>query len=122
MSNNEEVVGVYAKDMSVADLKQLCKENNLDIKGKTSKKDILEVVYEWEKKVLKETDEKLQKMGDTIIMRKHKGADTVLAGLKEVSFHEGKKVISKTPVTHNGVEYTDILVEGGITYRVPKIA
>lgn len=121
-SNEEQVAGVYAEDMSVADLKQLCKENNLDIKGKTSKKDILEVVHAWEKTISEKTEANLKEMGGTIVMRKHKGADQVLANIKEVSFHEGKKVISKTDVTHNGREYTDIVVEGGITHRVPKIA
>ncbi len=118
MNNEEEVVGIYAEDMSVADLKQLCKENNLDIKGKTSKKDILEVVKAWEETIMKKTDAEVEMRGATL--RKHKGADQV-ANVKAVEFHEGKLVTGKVNVTHNGVEYTDITVEGGVTHRVPVI-
>ena len=120
MNNEENVVGVYAEDMSVADLKQLCKENNLDIKGKTSKKDILEVVHAWEKTIMEKTEANLKEMGGAIVMRKHKGAEQV-ANVKAVSFHEGKLVVSRTPVELNGVSYEDIVVDGGVTYRVPVI-
>ena len=118
-SNEEQVAGVYAEDMSVADLKQLCKENNLDIKGKTSKKDILEVVHAWEKTIMEKTESDLKDMGATITMRKHKGAE--ISNVKAVSFHEGKLVVSRTPLDLNGVAYEDIVVEGGVTYRVPVI-
>ena len=109
MNNEEQVAGVYAVDMSVADLKQLCKENNLDIKGKTSKKDILEVVHAWEVTVSKEMEKKVKKMGGTVTNE------------KVVEFHEGKLVVSRTPLVLNGVDYEDITVEGGITHRVPVI-
>jgi len=119
MNDEDKVVGIYAEDMSVADLKQLCKENNLDIKGKTNKKDILEVVHAWEKTIMDKTDESLKDMGATVTMRKHKGAE--VSNVKAVSFHEGKLVVSKTPITLNGVDYEDIVVDGGITHRVPVI-
>ena len=119
MNNEEQVTGVYAEDMSVADLKQLCKENNLDIKGKTNKKDILEVVHAWEKTIMEKTESDLKDMGATITMRKHKGAE--ISNVKAVSFHEGKLVVSRAPLDLNGVAYEDIVVEGGVTYRVPVI-
>ena len=117
--SNEKIEGVSAADMSLADLKQLCKENNLDIKGKTSKKDILEVVHAWENSLSEKTDADLKDMGATITMRKHKGAE--ISNVKAVSFHEGKLVVSRTPLDLNGVAYEDIVVEGGVTYRVPVI-
>lgn len=116
MNNEEQVVGIYAEDMSVADLKQLCKENNLDIKGKTSKKDILEVVKAWEDTIMKKTDEEIASRGATSVKK-----NTGVANVKAVEFHEGKLVTGKVNVTHNGVEYTDITVEGGVTHRVPVI-
>lgn len=117
--SKEENAGVFAVDMSLADLKQLCKENNLIIKGLTAKKDILEVVHAWEKTIMDKTDESLKDMGATVTMRKHKGAE--VSNVKAVSFHEGKLVVSKTPITLNGVDYEDIVVDGGITHRVPVI-
>ena len=124
MSNKEEVVGVYAEDMTVADLKQLCKENNLDITGLKTKPEILKVVKKWEKSILKKTEQEVTERGATIKENKRgkkvATASEEVANVKEVEFHENKKVISKTDVTHNGRDYTDIVVEGGVTHRVPK--
>lgn len=113
LMSKEKIEGVSAADMSLADLKQLCKENNLDIKGLTTKKDILTVVHAWEEELLKKTDEEIAKRGATSVKK-----DTGVANVKSVSFHEGKMVLSKTDIIINGVDYTDITVEGGITYRV----
>lgn len=121
MNNEEEVVGIYAEDMSVADLKQLCKENNLDIKGKTNKKDILEVVHAWEKTIMEKTNEEITKRGATSVKKNTGVAPVYLSNVKAVEFHEGKLVTGKVNVTLNGVEYTDITVEGGVTHRVPVI-
>lgn len=120
MNTEEKTVGVAVEDMKLSDLKQLCTENNLDIKGLTTKDKIINVIKKWEKKLLKKTEIDLQEMGATITMRKHKGADQVLAKIKE-EFYEGKLVISRTPLDLNGVAYEDIVVKGGITYRVPII-
>lgn len=114
MNNEEAVVGIYAEDMTVADLKQLCKENNLDIKGKTTKPAILEVVKAWEDTLAQKTDEEIAKRGATSTVK-----NTGVANVKAVSFHEGKLVLSRTPLDLNGVAYEDIVVDGGITYRVP---
>lgn len=122
MSNNEEVVGIYAEDMTVAELKELCAQNNLDISGLKTKPEILKVVKKWEKKVLKETNDKLDSIKEDVKKNKNSSKSAVVEEIVEVEFHEGKKVVSKTDVTHNGREYTDIVVEGGITHRVPKIA
>lgn len=36
------------------------------------------------------------------------------------AFHEGKKIIKKTSIVLNGKEYWEIMVDGGVTYKVPK--
>jgi len=107
---NEEDKGVTASEMSLGELKVLCKENNLDIKGLTTKADILKVVHKWEKKLSKDLDAKLAGF---------KGAGVLKASL-ELEFHEGKRVVSKSEVEHNGKQYVDIVTEGGVTHRVPK--
>lgn len=114
---NEQIAGVYAADMSLADLKQLCKENNLDIKGKTTKPAILEVVKAWEDTLAQKTDEEIAKRGATATKRVAFMKEE--SNVKSVSFHEGKLVLSRTPLDLNGVAYEDIVVDGGITYRVP---
>lgn len=119
--NNEEIVGVTAEEMTVADLKVLCAENNLDIKGLSKKADILKVVKKWEKKILKENEERLKARGEEIVKNAtKKRVITAKEDPIEIEFHEGKQVVSKVPVTHNGTDYHDITVEGGITYRVRK--
>ena len=44
MNTEEKTVGVAVEDMKLSDLKQLCTENNLDIKGLTTKDKIINVI------------------------------------------------------------------------------
>lgn len=108
----DEEKGITASEMTLPELKTLCAENGLDIKGLTTKADILKVVAKWEKKLSKELDEKLGK----VTLRRHSKPQEAV----ELEFHEGKQVISKCEVEHNGKAYIDITTEGGVTHRVPK--
>jgi len=94
-------IGKDSKDLTISELQEICNRFSLNIEGMTTKKEVLKVVQAWEKK----TDAEL--------------ADSKEAG-DEADLHDGKKIISKTPKTVNGVEYNEILVEGGVTFLVKK--
>ena len=111
----EEHGGLTASELTLVELKELCKQNNLDIKGLSTKSEILKVVRKWEKKMLKDMEEQVKARGATL------GKNPVTPLGKEIEvalkLHEGQRVVS---TVHRG-NYTDITVEKGITYRVPKL-
>jgi len=103
----EIVKGLLSDDMTLAQLKQVCKLNNLDIKGLETKLEILKVVKKAERVAFK-------KMTEGTTLRR------VEVDTEELGFCEGKRIISRKDVTRNGRGYTDITVEGGITYTFFK--
>ena len=112
----EEMVGIRADQMTLAQLKQLCKENSIDIKGLKTSIEILAVVSVWEESMLEETKKEVAKRGATMTTKAAvKVSSESSASLR---FHQGKMVIGSERVTLNGVEYEDVTVEGGITYRI----
>jgi len=100
-----------SKDLTIGELQEICNHLSLNKEGMTTKEEVLKVVQAWEKD-LTNTKEDL---------------DALQAWEKELTnagdesdLHDGKKIISKTPKTVNGVEYNEILVEGGVTFLAKK--
>jgi len=119
MKKEKEMVGIRADQMTLAQLKKLCKENSLDIEGLKTSIEILAVVSVWEESMLEKTKKEVAKRGATMTT---KAASKLSNALSESStslrFHEGKMVTGSKKVTLNGVEYEDVTVEGGLTYRI----
>ena len=118
--NTREYAGKTLEQMTLPELKEVCKVNELVVGEAKTKKDFIAVINAWEATLLVENANALEeKVGKTLNMGatlKKGGAG--LTNVKAVEFHEGRLVVSKTPVSLNGKDYTDILVDNGSTYRV----
>jgi hypothetical protein len=105
-----EDAGVSASDMKLADLKSLAVSMKLFTEEKVSsmkRKDILSAVHAEEERIL--GDESRPGLKRVV------GATPAVSA--DLGVHEGKKVLKRTPVVLNGLNYVDILVESGETYR-----
>ena len=78
-----------------------------ELQGK-KKADLLKIVQDWEEVQLEKTEKKSVKSI---------GSATMPPVAEEIGLHNGKKVVSRTPIELNGKKYIDILVETGETFR-----
>lgn len=105
---NTKIEGVSAKDMSLKDLRELAISVGINFEPTTSKKELLAEVTKWEDKAVADADKKVAGVTPT--------PKTTL-NAPELGEYQGKKVLTRTPITVNGKEYIDILVASGETYR-----
>lgn len=104
-------LGVSAKDMSIKDIRALAVQFGLvteEEASKTKKSDLLSAITKHEEKLLAESEG---------FKRVEEVEEESVVATEEVETHNGKKVISKNEIEHNGKKYMDILVETGETYR-----
>jgi len=105
-------IGKESKDLTINELQEVCTKLSLNIEGMTTKKEVLKVVQAWEKKAAAELADSKEALGVD--------SEPASTDLNEADLHDGKIIISKTPKTVNGVEYNEILVEGGVTFLAKK--
>lgn len=115
MKKNKEDKGVLAKDMKLPELQQVALGYGLFTKEDVllmKKPALLKAINAKEQEIL--NDPNREGLKRVVTEGQEPVAETVTVS---VEMHNGKKVIRKTPVEHNGKNYMDILVETGETYR-----
>jgi len=99
--------GILAKDMSLADLRDLVvslKLSTVKEAGKLKSKELLSIIGVFE------AEHKAKKIASVVKASKE------AVNVEEVDMFEGKKVISRTNVEINGKSYENVLVESGEIY------
>lgn len=110
--NTVEYAGKVITQLTLAELKELAVANNVDLGDAKLRKDILPIMEKWEADNAANDDGRALKRAPVNATKGKKAQKEE----EVLDFHEGKKVISRTPRDINGVSYEDILVEGGVTH------
>lgn len=103
-------IGISSSDMTIGELKTLCKDLKLNTKGLTSKADFLKVVQEWEKTQLEASEKQDEEISESPLQKEKEE--------KTLEFHEGRLVVSKAKKSINNVDYIEITTDNGLTYLV----
>lgn len=105
--------GKMSSEMNLKELQDLVVSLKLlktkELQGK-KKGELLKIVQDWEEKAL--ADKKDKKGTFT-----PEDVEHTAPVAEEIGLHNGKKVVSRTPIELNGKKYIDILVETGETFR-----
>lgn len=108
--------GVSATDMKLKDLRELAVSLKLftaEEVASMKRKDILLAVHNKEEEMLNDSN----RPGFKRVVKEEGAQVSAQEDTQVADTHEGKKVVTRTPIELNGKKYIDILVESGETYR-----